>query len=320
MAAFLHQLLMVCCMFLIVHPVVTINLSAEFTEFYEGAVLRSYNHYADDLADQVASFDGFGSMTPWSVLNGPTHKVKRLDSASRCGAEYDLSAQDGSSISSIYGSWVVPELIQRSDGIPDNPPLNWQWIVEWVGVDNIGADGQPSQDCSLLEVGVLSLIYGNHESSRQKNTAFWAMFPQQQVPINMEIRNDDSVDVNVTVVSEKKAAIAIDNLSTRYRIEGELTIGPEERAKWCGRNAAWIVEDTWAPAVNVQVPGPVPPFASWILFNFTDVHATTSSGKKLDLNEATLLDTKQSDPDGHNMLTLCTPVQMDSTTLEFYPY
>lgn len=65
--------------------------------------------------------------------------------------------QDGSSISSIYGSWVVPELIQRSDGISENPPLNWQWILEWVGVDNTGGDGQPSDDYSLLEVGVLSL-------------------------------------------------------------------------------------------------------------------------------------------------------------------
>lgn len=195
-------------MFLIVSPVAAIKLSAEFTEFYDGAVVRSYNHSADDLTNHTANFDDFERGTLSSVPNGPVHKVEHSDSVTRCGAEYDLATQDGSSISSIYGSWVVPELIQRSDGIPENPPLNWQWIVEWVGVDNIGDDGQPSHDCSLLQVGVLSLvsrdatldrigpvssnnviisqIYGNHESSRQKNTAFWAMFPQQQVPINME--------------------------------------------------------------------------------------------------------------------------------------
>lgn len=211
MAAFLHQLLVACCLFLIVRLVVAISLSAEFTEFYDGAVIRSYNNSADDPADRVFNFDAFGSKTPRSNPNGAGHNAKRLDSASRCGAEYDLSTQDGSSIPSIYGSWVVPELIQRSEGIPDNPPLNLQWIVEWVGVDNVGADGKPSQDCSLLEVGVLSLvstdvtmdwispiaailltnyaisqIYGNYESSRQKNTGFWAMSPQQQIPINME--------------------------------------------------------------------------------------------------------------------------------------
>ncbi|KAK7699722.1 hypothetical protein SLS64_011495 [Diaporthe eres] len=310
MATFLHQLLIAFCMFLIAHPVAAINLSAEFTEFYDGAVVRSYNHSTYDLADHAANLDALGRGTLPNVPNGPVHNVRRLDGASGCGAEYELSTQDASSISSIYGSWVIPTLIQRSEGIPDNPPLNWQWIVEWVGIDNIGADGQPSQDCSLLEVGVF----------RQENTAFWAMLPQQQVPINMEIGNDDSVAVNITVVSEKKAVIAIDNLSTRYRIEGQLNIGPDEHQKWCGRNAAWIVEDTWAPAVNVQVPGPVPPFASWILFNLTDVHATTSSGKKIDLNGATLVSTKQSGPDGHDAVTLCTPVQMDSTTLEFYPY
>lgn len=148
-------------MFLIVHPVVAIDLSVRFTEFYDGAVVRSYNHSTDSLAYHAANFDAFRSGTLSSVPDVPAHKVKRLDSGSRCGAEYDLSTQDGSSISSIYGSWVIPELIQRSEGIPDNPPLNWQWIVEWVGVDNIGADGQPSQDCSLLEVGVLSLVSGD---------------------------------------------------------------------------------------------------------------------------------------------------------------
>lgn len=113
---------------------------------------------------------------------------------------------------------------------------------------------------------------------------------------------------------------AINNLSTRYRVEGKLSIDPDNQQKWCGRNAAWVVEDTWAPSINVHVPGPVPPFASWILFNFTDVHATMSTGAKIDLNEATLLDTKQWYPDADAPLTLCTPVQMESSTLEFYPY
>ncbi|KAI7775202.1 hypothetical protein LA080_007153 [Diaporthe eres] len=287
MATFVHQLLIAFCMSLIVHPVAAINLSAEFTEFYDGAVVGSYNHSAYDLADHAANFDALGSGTLPNVPNGPVHNIRRLDGASGCGAEYDLSTQDASSISSIYGSWVIPKLIQRSEGIPDNPPLNWQWIVEWVGIDNIGADGQPSQDCSLLEVGVLSLVYGNHESSRQESTAFWAMLPQQQVPINME---------KPSTTFQPDTGLKDSSPSVQ-----------DEHQKWCGWNAAWIVEDTWAPAVNVQFPGPVPHFASWILFNLTDVQATTSSGKKIDLNGATLVNTKQSDPDGYNALTLCTP-------------
>lgn len=158
MATFLHQLLIAFYMFLVVHPVAAINLSADFTEFYDGAVVRSYNHSAYDLAGHAANFNALGRGTLPNVPNGLVHNVRRLDGASGCGAEYELSTQDASSISSIYGSWVIPKLIQRSEGIPDNPPLNWQWIVEWVGIDNIGADGQPSQDCSLLKVGVLSLV------------------------------------------------------------------------------------------------------------------------------------------------------------------
>ncbi|KAJ0104472.1 hypothetical protein J7T55_010938 [Diaporthe amygdali] len=314
MAPFLHRLLATLCILLFVLPALAVNASAEITEFHEGRVLTTYNLSADDLAERVVSFRLYPSL-----LGNSANKQTRIDSASRCGAEYDLPNQDKSTISSVYGSWIVPELIQRSEGVSDNPPLNWQWIVEWVGMDNVGTDGQSDHDCSLLEVGVLSLIYGNHENSQQKNTPFWAMFPQQQVPLNMEIRNGDSVSVNATVMSEKTATISIENLSTRYLIEGKLTIGPDEKQKWCGRNAAWVVEGTWAP-VNVPAPGPFPPFASWILFNFTNVHAITSTGDQIGLSEATLFDTKQSDPDAHESLTFCRPVQMDSSTLEFYPY
>lgn len=158
MTSFLHQIYIAFCVALAMQPVLAINISAEFTEFYDGVAVRSYTLSADDLTGQVAKFDAFGSGGRQNVPNGPSYNVKRSDSTSRCGAEYNLPATDGCSISSIYGSWVVPQLIQRSEGIPENPPLDWQWIVEWVGVDNVDADGQSSQDCSLLEVGVLSLV------------------------------------------------------------------------------------------------------------------------------------------------------------------
>lgn len=145
MASFLHQIYFAFCIFLAIQPVLAINISAEFTQFYDGVAVRSYTLSADDLTGQVAKFDAFGSGGQQSVANGPASNVKRSDSTSRRGAEYNLPDTDRSSISSIYGSWVVPQLIQRSEGISENPPLDWKWIVEWVGVDNVGTDGQSSR-------------------------------------------------------------------------------------------------------------------------------------------------------------------------------
>lgn len=158
MAPFLHRLLATLCILLFVLPALAVNASADITEFHEGRVLTTYNLSADDLADRVVSFRLSRSRDYPSLLGNSANKQTRIDSASRCGAEYDLPNQDKSTISSVYGSWIVPELIQRSEGVPDNPPLNWQWIVEWVGMDNVGTDGQSDHDCSLLEVGVLSLV------------------------------------------------------------------------------------------------------------------------------------------------------------------
>jgi hypothetical protein len=213
-----------------------------------------------------------------------------------------LQAPPPSSLfSSVSAQWTLPTL--------SRPPYangSGEWgLSTWVGID-----GDKCRN-SLFQAGAISYVNVSGTDMVNEVVVWYEWIPDAAVFLpDFPVSPGDTIEVSCTAESASMGIVVINNLSKRNSTT--ITVSaPSKAADLCGKSAEssaeWILEDF--TVTNGQTSS-YEPFPSFTNVSFSNCAAGTTTGAKVDLYNATLIDLVQSN------VTLATPFLVNGTELQ----
>lgn len=185
---------------------------------------------------------------------------------------------DGSDFQLVSGTFAVP-----TPRLPTGASSSTEYAASaWVGID--GSSCQKT----ILQVGVDFNIQGSSVSY----DAWFEWYPDYAYNfVNFDIHAGDIIRLTAASSSTTSGRVLVENLTTGLSVSHTFS---GESSPLCQENAEWIVED-------FLTGNSLKPLADFGTVTFTNCSVTQTTGTKLGVTGATVINMKQ----GGNVMTDC---------------